>query len=76
MLKQTAERITFSQCKIDKTILTTNRHLNIKKRGRLFGGTVPPKNFLFGRTVPPNNFLFGGTVPPNNFLFGGTCPAK
>ena len=31
------------------------------KRGKLFGGTVPPNNTLFGRTVPPNNALFGGT---------------
>jgi len=36
-----------------------------EKRGKLFGGTVPP-----------NNFLHGGTVLPNNFLFGETCPAK
>ena len=25
-----------------------------KKRGKLFGGTVPPNNTLFGGTVPPN----------------------
>ena len=42
------------------------------KRGKLFGGTVPPNNTLFGGTVPPNNTLFGGTVPPNSTLFGGT----
>ena len=38
------------------------------KRGKLFGGTVPPNNTLFGGTVPPNNTLFGGTVPPNSTL--------
>ena len=31
------------------------------KRGKLFGGTVPPNNTLFGGTVPPNSALFGGT---------------
>ena len=45
---------------------------NFSKRGKLFGGTVPPNNTLFGGTVPPNNTLFGGTVPPNSTLFGGT----
>ena len=34
------------------------------KRGKLFGGTVPPNNTLFGGTVPPNSTLFGGT--PNS----------
>ena len=33
----------------------------IYKRGKLFGGTVPPNNTLFGGTVPPNSALFGGT---------------
>ena len=33
----------------------------INKRGKLFGGTVPPNNPLFGGTVPPNRTLFGGT---------------
>ena len=42
------------------------------KRGKLFGGTVPPNNTLFGGTVPPNTTLFGGTVPPDSTLFGGT----
>ena len=32
-----------------------------EKRGKLFGGAVPPNNTLFGGTVPPNSTLFGGT---------------
>ena len=31
------------------------------KRGKLFGGTVPPNNTRFGGTVPPNSALFSGT---------------
>ena len=38
-----------------------NVYLKILKRGKLFGGTVPPNNTLFGRTVLPNSTLFGGT---------------
>ena len=41
--------------------MTVSRDYPFKKRGKLFGGTVPPNNTLFGRTVPPNSTLFGGT---------------
>ena len=44
----------------------------IKKRGKPFGRTVPPKNSLFGGTVPPNNTQFHRTVLPNSTLFGRT----
>ena len=35
----------------------------LKKRMKLFGGTVPPPEKLFGGIVPPPKKLFGGTIP-------------
>ena len=46
------------------------------KRGKLFGGTVPPNKTLFGGNILPNNTLFGGTVQPNSTLIGGTSDSE
>ena len=40
--------------------------LEPRKKGKLFGGTVPQNNTLFIRKVPPNNTLHGGTVLQNS----------